>query len=91
MTANDIDKTGLIRESYLIEGIHASECRSIFLDWAIKLPEGVTAQQAIKVMLTEYAALQPDHPMTQVLRDGMGKTATSGRRGGRKARVEPGD
>ena len=91
MTTKDLDKTGLIRESYLIEGIHASECRSIFLDWAIKLPDDVTAQHAIKVMVTEYADEHPDHPMTQVLRDGLKQTATTGRRGGRKARVEVGD
>ncbi len=87
MTPKEIDKTGLIRESYLIEGIHASECRSIFLDWAIKLPEGVAAQDAINVMLDEYAEAHPDHPMTEVLREGLGEAAAKGRRGGRRART----
>lgn len=91
MTLNDIDKTGLIRESYLIDGIHASECRSIFLDWAIKLPASITPQAAAQRMLDEYAADNPDHPMTGVLREGLGETAATGRRGGRKARVGSGD
>ena len=38
MTLDDVDKTGLIRESFRIDRISAAECRSIFLDWAIKLP-----------------------------------------------------
>ena len=38
MTLDEIDRTGLIREAYAIEGIGPEECRSIFLDWAIKLP-----------------------------------------------------
>ena len=87
MTLDEIDKTGLIRESYLIDGIHASECRSIFLDWAIKLPATVTPQAAAQRMLDEYGAANPDHPMTEVLREGLGDTTANGRRGGRKARI----
>ncbi len=56
MTLDEIDKTGLIRESYLIDGIHASECRSIFLDWAIKLPADTTPQDAVQRMLDHYGA-----------------------------------
>jgi len=87
MTLDEIDKTGLIRESYLIDGIHASECRSVFLDWAIKLPGGLEPRQAIQRMLDEYGADNPDHPMTDVLREGLAEGIASGRRGGRKARV----
>jgi len=29
------DPRGLIREAYKIDGITASQCRSIFLDWAL--------------------------------------------------------
>ena len=35
-----LDPKGLIRESYRIEGITEGECRSVFLDWALSLPEG---------------------------------------------------
>ena len=37
---DDLDPKGLIRESYRIAGIGEPECRAIFLDWAIALPEG---------------------------------------------------
>ena len=84
---DDIDRSGLIRESYQIEGIHASECRSIFLDWVIKLPASVTPQAAVQMMLDEYGAENPDHPMTEVLRGALGDTVATGRRGGRKARI----
>ncbi len=87
MTLDEIDKTGLIRECYKIDGIHASECRSVFLDWAIKLPAGVETKNAIHYMLKEYGEDDPEHPMTAVLRDGLGDAAANGRRGGRKARI----
>ena len=32
------DPKGLIRESYRIEGITPGECRSVFMDWALSLP-----------------------------------------------------
>ncbi len=89
MTLNDIDKTGLIRESYQIDGIHASECRSIFLDWVIKLPAGITPQQAIHRMLEAYSEERPDHPMTLVMQEGLGEAGLPGRRGGRKGRIGP--
>ena len=34
-----LDPKGLIREAYRIEGITAAQCRSIFLDWALSLPD----------------------------------------------------
>ena len=34
-----LDPKGLIRESYRIEGITEGECRSVFLDWALSLPD----------------------------------------------------
>ena len=87
MTLNDIDKTGLIGESYRIDGIDVSQCRSIFLDWALKLPEGVDQMAAIRLLVETYAKNAPDHPMSAVLRDGLGLAARTGRRGGRRARV----
>lgn len=86
MNADDIDRTGLIREAYRIEGIGEAECRSIFLDWAIKLPEGAAVADAIAVMLAAHGA--PDHPMTRVLNDGLHAPTHTGRRGGARGRRE---
>lgn len=87
MTLDDIDKTGLISESYKIDGISIEECRSIFVDWALKLPVEIADKDALEMLVAAYGAKAPDHPMTLVLKEGLGTTARSGRRGGRKARV----
>ncbi len=83
----DIDAKGLIRDAYLIEGIGPEECRSIFLDWALSLPDSVAPAEAIKNLLATYEPGNQDHPMTKVLKDGLDKPARTGRRGGRKARL----
>ena len=84
------DPKGLIRESYRIEGIGAPECRSIFLDWAISVPEGVEAAHWIGALLAEYRPANPDHPMTHVLEEALQPAARTGRRGGARARQRPG-
>lgn len=88
MTLDEIDKTGLIRESYLIDGITPAECRSIFLDWALKLPKGTDPKLAIEFLLETYSPQAPDHPMSIVLRDGLGSVTQTGRRGGRGGRLK---
>ncbi len=88
MTMTELDPRGLIRESYRIEGINASECRSIFLDWALGVMAGADTKAAITALLAHYGDEFPDHPMTQVLRDGLTEAAPVQRRGGRKARLE---
>jgi hypothetical protein len=80
------DPRGLIREAYVIEGISGPECRSIFLDWAIGLPAGVDTAGLIELLLSRHGRDAPDHPMTQVLRDGLGSAERTGRRGGRRGR-----
>jgi hypothetical protein len=80
------DPKGLIHDSYRIDGITAPECRSIFLDWAISVPEGVEAGTAARSLLDIYAADHPDHPMTQVLEEALLAPAATGRRGGARAR-----
>jgi hypothetical protein len=84
MTADEIDRIGLIREAYRIEGITEPECRSIFLDWAIRLPEGIPVAEAVGVMLATHGA--EGHPMTRVLHDGLAAPDRTGRRGGARAR-----
>lgn len=90
MERHDADPKGLVRESYRIEGITPGECRSVFLDWALSLPAGVTAQAAIPPLMAHYGAANPDHPMTAVLRDGLAGAEAPRRRGGRAARVKDG-
>lgn len=75
------DPKGLIHEAYRIDGIAASECRSIFLDWALSVDGDLRA--TIERLLVGRA----DHPMTDVLREGLADGARTGRRGGRAARV----
>lgn len=89
MTLDEIDATGLIRESYNINGITLQECRSIFLDWAIRLPVGQDDKAALDFLLANYAPANPNHPMTQVLKDGLSRSGPAVRRGGRAARVAP--
>ncbi len=81
------DPKGLIREAYRIDGITAGECRTIFLDWALSIPLASEATTSIKALLLEYGADNQDHPMTQVLNEGLAKQPKAGRRGGRAARV----
>lgn len=89
MTPDELDPRGLIKESYLIEGISAPECRSIFLDWALGVAQSADMQSYIKGLLEQYASLASDHPMTAVLQEGLETSPTTGqrRRGGRGARL----
>lgn len=81
----DIDPRGLIFEAYAMQ-IGAQDCRTIFFDWALGLPEGADPRH-VRRLLEHYGAAQPDHPMTAVLREGL--TAATGapqRRGGWRSR-----
>ncbi|TNC52771.1 hypothetical protein FHG66_00290 [Rubellimicrobium rubrum] len=85
MTGNDPhDPKGLVREAYAIAGITASECRSIFLDWALSLPAGADAAPSVRVLLDRHGS---PHPMTEVLRAALDTPATPRRRGGRSGRL----
>jgi hypothetical protein len=81
------DPKGLVRESYRIEGITAGECRSIFMDWALSLPEGAPVAAMVRVLIAEYASADPDHPMNAVLEQGLHEPDPPRRKGGRAARV----
>lgn len=83
----EADPKGLIRESYLIEGITAGECRSILLDWALGLPEEQSVMAALSVLIAHYGAMNPGHPMNEVLADGLGHAEAPRRRGGRAGRM----
>lgn len=87
---NDVmDPKGLIRESYRIDGITDAECRSIFMDWALSLPDGVEPRQAIAALLARHGTGHERHPMSAVLRQGLSKPVQAGRRGGRAGRGRP--
>ena len=86
MTSDDADPKGLIREAYRIQGIEAADCRTIFLDWALGQPGGDGLQQRIRFLLGRYGAEAPDHPMTQVLREGLERADAPRRRGGWRSR-----
>ncbi len=87
MTPSEADPKGLVRESYAIEGITAPECRSVFMDWALSLANGVDVGPPLAVLIGHYGAMWPDHPMTQVLHEGAAPAPEPRRRGGRAARV----
>ena len=81
-----LDPKGLISEAYRIDGIDEGECRSIFLDWALSLPQERESGGAIRAMMERHAADAPDHPMTAVLRAGLERAERPRRRGGWRGR-----
>lgn len=86
MIGREIDPKGLIREAYRIEGIGEAECRSIFMDWALSLPEGEAVTNALPLLIAHYAEAAPDHPMSAVLREGLAAGRPPARRGGWRGR-----
>ena len=85
LKGDEFDPKGLIAEAYKIEGITAAECRSIFLDWALSL-QGDSAV-ALNILLERHA--QDQHPMDDVLREGLSASARPRRRGGWRSRERP--
>ena len=80
------DPKALIRESFNIEGINIEECRSIFLDWALSLPNDVDAKKIIPLLIEKYNG-KKEHPMLLTLREGLITTVSPTRRGGRRGRL----
>jgi len=83
---DELDPKGLIREAYRIDGITGGECRSIFLDWALSMDSDRDTQDDIAALLERYRGEHPEHPMTQVLTEGLERSGTPRRRGGWKSR-----
>ena len=79
-----IDPKGLIADAYAIDGITIEECRSVFLDWALSIPEDVDTATLIGTLLARHE--REGHPMTQVLRDGLRTLRSPRRRGGWRSR-----
>lgn len=87
MTPDPIDPTGLIRESFRIDGITAPECRTIFFEWAVGIDVSLDTKAAISALLARYADAPADHPMTQTLRQALADAQPARRKGGRRARM----
>lgn len=71
-----LDPKRLIHESYRIEGITPAECRSILLDWALSVPGD--PRTALAGLVQRYGTI--DHPMTDLLRQGLSDPPPSRRR-----------
>ncbi len=74
------DPKGLIYESYRIAKISPEECRTIFLDWALSLPEGMDVAVALEELRQNYENENFHHPMTRLIRDGLTGAALVRRR-----------
>lgn len=88
MSETVFDPKQVIFESYRIDGITGAQCRSIFLDWALGVPLGEDTKPLLEALLSHYQPDFPDHPMTQVLREGLAASQPAKRRGGRAARLQ---
>ncbi len=67
------DEKGLIFEAYNIKNIDSSSCRVILFDWLISLDQSINQGEAITELLKAYSSRFPDHPMTQLLMEGLEK------------------
>jgi len=78
--AHPDDPRGLVAEAYRIEGIGPEDCRSIFFDWALGLPDGTDPAGAAARLLAHHRDAPPDHPMTRLLREAVEGRPRRGRR-----------
>lgn len=83
---NADDPKGLVYESFRIEDIDTSQCRTIFLDWALSLPLETDTSPAISRLLKHYEQKNEGHPMLSVLNEGLQTMAAPRRRGGWRSR-----
>ena len=65
------DEKGLIFEAYNIENIDSSSCRTIFFGWLVSLDPSINQAEAINVLLECYSPRFPNHPMTELLIEGL--------------------
>ena len=65
------DEKGLIFEAYNIANIDSSACKIIFFDWVISLDQSIDQGEAITELLNAYSPKFPNHPMTELLIEGL--------------------
>ena len=82
------DPTGVIAEAFRIENISASECRSIFFDWALGVPSDAETRTWVQTLLTRHEGEGQDHPMIQTLTAALQQAAPPIRKGGRAGRLK---
>lgn len=87
MKGDALDPSGLIADAFRMEGISAPECRTIFLDWALKVPSADDVRPRVLALLEQYAQEPRDHPMLEVLRLALIESGPARRRGGRGGRL----
>lgn len=88
MSTDIYDPKGLIAEAFKIDGITAPECRSIFLDWALGVPQGQDMQGEARKLIAHFDGQYPaDHPMFETLRAALEAAPAPRRRGGRRNRL----
>lgn len=80
------DPRGLIRESFNIEGISEKDCRTIFLDWALGVPEDSDIRSLLSELAAHYGPLHPSHPMVAILQEGLAGADAGRARPRRRAR-----
>ena len=85
MEYNQLDPKRLIAESYKIVGITSSECRSIFLDWALSIPLDSDSRLMALELYDHYQQVEKDHPMTLLLKSSSNKTKKRTRVGRRQS------
>lgn len=90
MTTSDLfDPKGLMREAFVIEGITAFECRSIFLDWVLGVPVDRDVRREVDLLVAHYAPLMgAAHPMLITLEAARETSGVARRRGGRQSRLK---
>ncbi|WP_138468076.1 hypothetical protein [Poseidonocella sp. HB161398] len=81
----DPDPEGLIRDAYHMAGIAVPECRIIFLDWSLSIPEGVEPCLALRALIERHGRDAPDHPMTRILAENLATAPAPRRRRARRA------
>lgn len=87
MKGDALDPSGLIADAFRMDGISAPECRTIFLDWALKVPSADDVRPRVLALLAQYAAEPEDHPMMETLRNALIDSGPARRRGGRNGRL----
>lgn len=80
------DPKALIFEAYRIDGITKSECRTIFLDWALSLSIELDTATVLRRLIDRYGTDATEHPMTEVMTEGLVGMAAPRRRGGWRSR-----
>ncbi|MCI4663937.1 MAG: hypothetical protein MRY74_04375 [Neomegalonema sp.] len=74
---DQIDPRNLITEAFRMEGLSIEQCRSIFLDWALGLPEEIDATACVAALIKRHGDAPQDHPMLTVLKEGTTRRARS--------------